>query len=267
MLFLTPDFDLVLEQPVSVPLIAGAYAVLMSIIIVYGVINFVIERLFERARLMRAVNDPPEPEEGEPKDDSESERPFALHQMTSFEELARRVSGIIAFVVGAYALLRIWDQQEMVLRDSIVDRTLDVVVIIFIGYIVYHAFRIWIDNKIADETMDAPEAELGDEGGASSASRLATLLPLFRNFILVVVVVSIGLIALLEVGINVSPLFAGAGVVADSYDALGDAEVLYAGGIGLRYRLSKKFPMDFSIDAAINHDGEQTTYLYIGQAF
>jgi small-conductance mechanosensitive channel len=206
-------FDLVLEQPVSVPLIAGAYAVLMSIIIVYGVINFVIERLFERARLMRAVNDPPEPEEGEPKDDSESERPFALHQMTSFEELARRVSGIIAFVVGAYALLRIWDQQEMVLRDSIVDRTLDVVVIIFIGYIVYHAFRIWIDNKIADETMDAPEAELGDEGGASSASRLATLLPLFRNFILVVVVVSIGLIALLEMGINVSPLFAGAGVV------------------------------------------------------
>lgn len=206
-------FDLVLEQPVSVPLIAGAYAVLMSIIIVYGVINYVIERLFERARLMREVNDSPEISESQDPADTDGPRPFALRHMTSFEELARRVSGIIAFVTGAYALLRIWGQEDMVLQDSLVDRTLDVTVIVFIGYIVYHSFRIWIDSKIAEETVDAPEAELGDEGGASSASRLATLLPLFRNFILVVVVVSIGLIALLEMGINVSPLFAGAGVV------------------------------------------------------
>ncbi len=208
-------FDLVLEQPVSVPLIAGAYAVLMSIIIVYGVINYVIERLFERARLVREVNDGLADTDGDPETERMEDQspPFTVHHMTTFEELARRVSGIIAFVVGAYALLRIWDQQSMLIQDSIVDRALDVTVIIFIGYIVYHAFRIWIDNKIAEEAVDAPDAELGDEGGGSSASRLATLLPLFRNFILLVVVVAMALIALLEVGINVSPLFAGAGVV------------------------------------------------------
>ncbi|MEX0339527.1 MAG: mechanosensitive ion channel family protein, partial [Arenibacterium sp.] len=87
------------------------------------------------------------------------------------------------------------------------------IVILFIGYIVYHFFRIWIDSKIAEEAPSEAEAELGDEGGAGSASRLATLLPLFRGAILAIVVVSIGLIVLLELGINVSPLFAGAGVV------------------------------------------------------
>ena len=54
---------------------------------------------------------------------------------------------------------------------------------------------------------------VGDEGGAGGASRLATLLPLFRNFLLVVIFVSVTLIALSEMGINVAPLFAGAGVV------------------------------------------------------
>jgi len=86
-------------------------------------------------------------------------------------------------------------------------------VIIFVGYVVYHAFRIWIDNKIAEETGDEKEVELGDEGGGSSASRLATLLPLFRNFILILVVVTLLLIVLMELGINVGPLFAGAGIV------------------------------------------------------
>ena len=94
------------------------------------------------------------------------------------------------------------------------DRFLDVAVIIFIGYIIFHAFRIWVDTKIREEQGDdLDEAELGDEGGANSASRLATLLPLFRSVILLVIIVTIALIALMELGVNVSPLFAGAGVV------------------------------------------------------
>ena len=93
---------------------------------------------------------------------------------------------------------------------------IDVLVILFLGYIAYHAFRIWIDSRIAEESADMPEQELGDEGGGAAASRLGTLLPLFRNLVLIVVVVSIALIVLMELGINVGPLFAGAGIVGDS---------------------------------------------------
>ncbi|QBF30674.1 mechanosensitive ion channel family protein [Thalassococcus sp. S3] len=206
-------FDLVLEQDTSIPLIAGAYGVLLSIIVVYGVINYLIESYFERSRRLQALNEAG----GDADTDEAAEEqilPQEQHRMTTYQQLAHRVSGILAFVAGSYALIRIWDSDNDILMDSAVDRALDVVFIMFIGYIVYHVFRIWIDSKIAEETSDMPEAELGDEGGgASSASRLATLLPLFRNFILAVVVVSIILVALLELGINVSPLFAGAGVV------------------------------------------------------
>ena len=205
--------DLVLERPVSIPMIAGAYMVFLSIVVVYGIINYIIERYFERNRALRELNAASaELDESDELPDEPVVMPAT--RLTTYEALARRVSGILAFVAGSYAMLQIWDSENVVLNDAIIDRGLDVIVIMFIGYIIYHAIRIWIDGKIAEETNDMPEAELGDEGGgASSASRLATLLPLFRNFMLAIVVVSIGLIALLELGINVSPLFAGAGVV------------------------------------------------------
>ncbi|MBM1816193.1 mechanosensitive ion channel family protein [Pseudosulfitobacter pseudonitzschiae] len=218
-------FDLVLEMPTSIPLIAGAYGVLLTILVVYGVINYLIESYFERARQIELMNAQAEaaPEAGvavsEPDGTPEADEPapaFApRHIMYTYEQLARRVAGILAFVAGSYALLLIWGSATDMVEGNIFGQSLlDIMVIIFIGYIVYHAFRIWIDRKIADEQGDMVEAELGDEGGgASSASRLATLLPLFRNVMLIVVVVTIILIVLLEVGVNVGPLFAGAGFV------------------------------------------------------
>ncbi|MEM6940075.1 MAG: mechanosensitive ion channel family protein [Pseudomonadota bacterium] len=234
-------YDLVLGTPGSIPLIAGAYGILMTIIVVYGVINYLIERGFSRARAVREMNEIQAQEEAQEAALAEAARvgddalevqrlEGALEEtraaeeemrasmgvgtgMHSFEALARRVAGILAFVAGTYAFLTIWDSDNARMVDSIADQVLDVMAVLFLGYILYHAFRIWIDTKIREESADQPEAELGDEGGGSSASRLATLLPLFRNFVLIVVVVTITLIVLMQLGINVGPLFAGAGIV------------------------------------------------------
>lgn len=267
--------DLVLERPNTIPLIAGAYGILISIIVVYGVVNYLIERGFARARVLRAIRlqqakiEAAEQErleaeaharriaeeggadgEADPETAIEADTPAGplaarvepalattrvtglsdterevleqgdgqtqpVRVLNSFEALARRVAGILAFVAGAYAFFYIWDNDSARMVESVLDQVLDVIIIIFVGYVVYHAFRIWIDTKIAEEVGDAPEeGEMGDEGSAdSSASRLATLLPLFRNFILIVVVVTIALIVLMEIGVNVGPLFAGAGIV------------------------------------------------------
>ena len=234
-------YELVLGNPDPIPLIAGAYAILSSIIVVYGVINYLIERGFARARALRRMNEimaeeeaqeaalaAAEAAEASPEDvaklneeleetrHAEEEARAAIGQtrhMSSFEGLARRVAGILAFVAGIYAFFYIWDNEGAEMVESYADRLLDIMAIIFIGYIIYHAFRIWIDGKIQEEVGDQEEAELGDEGGGSSASRLATLLPLFRNIVLITVVVSILLIVLMELGVNVGPLFAGAGIV------------------------------------------------------
>ena len=212
-------YDLVLGNPSSTPLIAGAYGILLTIIVVYGVINFIIERSFERGRRLRDLNEIPDPEaqDAPAGTDTDTDTPVKarppVRRISTFEELARRVAAILAFVAGVYAFFYIWDNEGAEMAETYADSLLDIMVIIFLGYIVYQAFRIWIDNKILEEQGDMEEGELGDEGGATSASRLATLLPLFRNFILIVVMVSIALLVLLQVGINVGPLFAGAGVI------------------------------------------------------
>ncbi|WP_164661878.1 mechanosensitive ion channel family protein [Tropicibacter sp. Alg240-R139] len=204
--------DLVLENPAPIPLIAGTYGIFMSVVVAYGAMNYMLERYFNRSRRVQQIN--AELAEAEASEEPQPVPPIELaHSISTYEDLARRVAGILAFVVGAYALLVIWNPDADWTQDLPMERFLDVMMILFIGYVVFHFFRIWIDSKIAEEGGDMEEGELGDEGGGSSASRLATLLPLFRGAILAVVVVSIALIVLLEIGINVSPLFAGAGVV------------------------------------------------------
>lgn len=208
------SYRLVLKLPLSMPLVLGAYGILLTIIVVYGIINYLIERFFQRTAIMEEINSTMQLESDETDTGEEVENPVrTYHPLNSFEDLARRVAGIMAFVAGLWALSSIWGVGTgLVVSSSTYERSSDIIVIMFIGYIVYHIFRIWIDSKIKDEGGNEIEMTPGDEGGASGASRLATLLPLFRNFILIVVVVTIGLIALMELGINVSPLFAGAGV-------------------------------------------------------
>jgi len=208
-------FDLVLEQDISLPLVAGTYGIFMSVIVVYGVINYIIERYFSRLRMVEQINSELAAADAEEDTFTVGADQLSVrgHPIATYEDLARRVAGILAFVAGAYALLVIWNPETTMLENSVLSRGLDVITILFIGYILYNFFRIWIDSRIAEETVDDGEGELGDEGGMTGASRLATLLPLFRGAILAVVVVSIALIALLEIGINVSPLFAGAGVI------------------------------------------------------
>ena len=213
-------FDLVLEREMSVPLMAGTYLVLTSILVVYGVINYGIEAYSYRRRAPEVLDPLPELEGGEDgasteisEDEIKAMSQNRGYKLSSYEDLARRVAGILAFLVGAYALVMVWNPEAKWMTTTIAERAFDVIVILFIGYIIYHTSRIWIDSKIDEEVGDVQEAELGDEGGHGGASRLATLLPLFRGVILAVVVVSIVLIVLLELGVNVSPLFAGAGVV------------------------------------------------------
>lgn len=208
------SYRLVLDLPLSTPLVLGAYGIMLSIIVVYGIINYLIERFFQRTAIMEEINSTMQVEDAELATNAGAKSQARIYQpLNSFEDLARRVAGILAFVAGLWALSTIWGVGTgLAVSNSTFERSSDVIVIMFIGYIIYHIFRIWIDSKIKDEVGDEIEVTPGDEGGASGASRLATLLPLFRNFILVVVVVTIGLIALMELGVNVSPLFAGAGV-------------------------------------------------------
>ena len=230
----------VLGKPALTPLIAGAYGILISILCVYALINYFIERFFERKKhfvLLEPDNTPDNTQDVHFSnsnsinartvvsenttstsdvppvvDDNPPDDVAVNHPLATYQDLARRVAAILAIMAGLWALTKIWKIDGQAVYGSAINRSEDAIAILFIGYIIYHMVRIWIDNKIQEEGGAVALAP-GDEGGATGASRLATLLPLFRNFMLAVILLSVIFSALLEMGINVSPLFASAGVV------------------------------------------------------
>ena len=218
-------YDLIKGNETKLPVVASAYIIIISVIVVYAIVSYIIEQFFQRKRcvqqfiskeqneaLMAGAKDDPMRENEEILSSNAPQEKMAQASLMTFEDLATRVAAMLAFVAGVYALLKVWNVGDIVENNAILHNSYDVIFVLFAGYIAYNFIKIWIDNKIADEGGDI-ELNPGDEGGAGGASRLATLLPLFRNFLLVIIFVSVTLIALTEMGINVAPLFAGAGVV------------------------------------------------------
>ena len=61
--------------------------------------------------------------------------------------------------------------------------------------------------------------------------------------------------------------FAGVGQVGPQFKDLDIGGNHSAVGVGGRYRVSKKFPVDFSVDVSRNSQRENTLYIYVGQRF
>jgi small-conductance mechanosensitive channel len=80
------------------------------------------------------------------------------------------------------------------------------------------AYAIWSFMKTAVERyVRSREPDLGDlqesEGGGPGATRLETLLPLIRKFMLITLAVIVVMVFLSSLGVNIGPLIAGAGIV------------------------------------------------------
>jgi small-conductance mechanosensitive channel len=86
---------------------------------------------------------------------------------------------------------------------------LNVVVIVLLADLGWHLLRTTIDRKLAE----ARETGTGSAEEVRRRARLRTLLPIFRNVALVVLVTMAALMALSALGVEIGPLIAGAGVV------------------------------------------------------
>lgn len=134
-----------------------------------------------------------------------------VQAQTVFKPLIEHAAGLVVVLLGATALLQLWGA-DLFDETSPFVRILDIGIILFLSYVAYQAVQIWVDSKRAEEGDIDSDAPGGDPGG-EGASRLATLLPIFRNFLLITIVVIGGMIVLSELGVDIAPLFAGAGVV------------------------------------------------------
>jgi small-conductance mechanosensitive channel len=85
-----------------------------------------------------------------------------------------------------------------------------------VGYIVFEVVSLWINRRLAKEMTSAgpvSEDAGGGEGGGAGGSRLATVLPMLRLTALTAIAVIFLLLAIGSLGIDITPLLAGAGIL------------------------------------------------------
>jgi moderate conductance mechanosensitive channel len=123
--------------------------------------------------------------------------------------LRKIVAAVIAFI-GFVALLEIWGVDAVVwfYGGQIGSRLLSAVATI--GIAALAAAAIWeASNALMDRQLNA----LVRDGHFARAARLRTFQPMLRTALLCLIVTVVGLTALSEIGVNVAPLLAGAGIV------------------------------------------------------
>ena len=112
--------------------------------------------------------------------------------------------------MGFVALLEVWGIDAIVwfYGGQIGSRLLSAVVTI--GIAALAAAAIWeVGNALMDRQVNA----LSREGHYARAARLRTFQPMLRTALLCLIVTVVGLTTLSEIGVNVAPLLAGAGIV------------------------------------------------------
>jgi moderate conductance mechanosensitive channel len=123
--------------------------------------------------------------------------------------LRQIVSFVIAFI-GFVALLEVWGVDAVVwfYGGQIGSRLLSAVVTISVAALA--AAVIW---ESSNALMDRQLNVLSRDGHYARAARLRTFQPMLRTALLCLIVTVVGLTALSEIGVNVAPLLAGAGIV------------------------------------------------------
>lgn len=123
--------------------------------------------------------------------------------------LRKMVSYLVA-AIGFIALLEVWGVNAIVWFSAgqIGGRLLSAVITIGIAALI--AAAIW---EGTNAFLDRQLAALTRDGQYARAARLRTFAPMLRTALLCVIIAVVALTALSEIGVNVAPLLAGAGIV------------------------------------------------------
>ncbi|MFY2826450.1 mechanosensitive ion channel domain-containing protein [Ruegeria sp. MALMAid1280] len=146
------------------------------------------------------------------------EGPVAEKAYRSTKRSYIRIGRVLAGILVILMIARAWDLDLREIAGGGAEsgsKLIQFFIIIAVGYILNEVVSLWINRRLAKEQTAAeqsPDEEAG-EGGGSGGSRLATVLPLLRVTAQAAIAVIFVLLALGALGINITPLLAGAGVL------------------------------------------------------
>lgn len=134
-----------------------------------------------------------------------------------------RIGRVLIFGLLVLIVMDVWQIQLHNVASGAVGATvasnfIRLLIILSIGYLFWEIVSLLINRRLAAEDTAAgldlnSEEPGGGEGGGVGSSRLSTILPLLRFILQFLVITMTILIGLSNIGINVTPLLAGAGVI------------------------------------------------------
>lgn len=170
----------------------------------------------EQAALEEALVDPPEDDEELIVNQVMSEKQIERMPIFKpvFQPLLEQAVGILVSILGIGFILGAWDV-NIGERGNPVTAFIDTLAIAFVAWFLYRAVVVYIDNQLEAEGDDAQaeDGEPGEEMSGQGSSRLATMLPLIKNVLIAAIVILSAMVILSNMGVDIAPLFAGAGVI------------------------------------------------------
>jgi moderate conductance mechanosensitive channel len=200
---------LLLDQPNAIGLVGQPILFILAAVALYGAYLLFVELMFARTK---APSDPSSESITENAGETVvtgNDNPIQL-EPPNYKELAVRSGGLVAIIMVIAATIRLWGIRPFA-SAGWADVTMDILIVGFIAYVCWSAIRVAIERKLLEEGGPV-EIAPGEIGGAG-ASRLSTLLPLIANFLFIFIMAVAMMVILSEVGVNITALLAGAGVL------------------------------------------------------
>jgi len=127
-----------------------------------------------------------------------------------YQPVLRGAITAVLFVVTVIALLQAWNlgALDWLIRNGLGGRVASAITVIVVTILL--AVLVW---EGVNASIEQHLARLAAEAHLARAGRLRTLLPMLRTTLLITIVLVVALTILSELGINIAPLLAGAGVI------------------------------------------------------
>ena len=109
---------------------------------------------------------------------------------------------VFAFVLDAWSLFNFTTWLSSDSGSRVLGTVLSVAIILLVAKLIWIAFASWVEHQVSPLT-----------GRGAASARQQTLLKLLSNAVMITLIVFTVMIALAELGLNIGPLIAGAGVV------------------------------------------------------
>lgn len=117
--------------------------------------------------------------------------------------------GLIIITVGKLWGVSLRNLAEAGFGAQLAANTVGFLLILALGYIAWEITNLLINKRLAREV---PEGETDVEGGTGQ-TRMATILPILQMTLQATIIIITVLLALSQLGVNIAPLLAGAGVL------------------------------------------------------